>query len=70
MVKLCASLDGSFKALRLEIGFLLRDNGSQISTIPNATMISARKLFLSLSLRLEKAGEFFVLCVSESGCVY
>ena len=33
-------------------------------------MISVRRLFLSLSLRLEKAGEFFVLCVSESGCVY
>ena len=63
MVKLCASLDGSFKALRLEIGFLLRDNGSQISTIPNATMISARKLFLSLSLRLEKSrGIFCPMC--------
>ena len=34
MVKLCASLDGSFKALRHKIGFLLRDYGSKTSTIP------------------------------------
>ena len=52
VVKLCASLDGSFKALRLKIGSLLRYYGSKTSTIPNATMISYQPLKIAVLMIL------------------